>query len=63
MVETATDAVVLNFEVQTFLYGEGNQKYPVQYATFWTTLGRLEPNCATSPALILVWRLGLPPGL
>ncbi len=41
VVETATEAVVLNFDVQTFLYGNGNQKYPVQYATFWTTVGAI----------------------
>jgi len=41
VVESATDAVVLNFDVQTFLYGDGNQKYPIEYASFWTTLGAI----------------------
>jgi hypothetical protein len=41
VVENANDAVVLNFDVQTFLYGGGNQKYPVEYATFWTVAGAL----------------------
>jgi hypothetical protein len=41
VVESASDAVVLNFDVQTFLYGDRNQKYPVEYATFWTTAGAI----------------------
>ena len=41
--ETSADAVVLNFNVQTFLYGNwnGNQKYLVDYASFYTTLGAI----------------------
>jgi hypothetical protein len=31
----------LNFDVQTYLYGAGNEKRLVQYATFWTTLGAI----------------------
>lgn len=36
--ETAVGAVVLRFGVQTFLYANGNEKLPVDYASFWTTI-------------------------
>jgi len=39
--ETAENAVLLNFDVQTYLYGARNEKRLVQYATFWTTLGAI----------------------
>jgi hypothetical protein len=35
--ETATGAVVLRFEVQSFWYKDERQKLPVEYASFWTT--------------------------
>jgi hypothetical protein len=41
VVETSDNAVALNFDVQTYLYGAGNQKRLVQYASFWTTLGAI----------------------
>jgi hypothetical protein len=40
VVETSDGgSVVLNFDVQTYLYGARNEKRLVQYATFWTTVG------------------------
>lgn len=40
--ETAAGAVVLRFEVQTFLYRNNDQKlFPVDYATFWTSLAAI----------------------
>lgn len=40
--ETAVGAVVLRFQVQTFLYRDGDQKlFPVDYATLWTTLAAI----------------------
>ena len=40
VMESSADAVVLNFNVQTFLYGNwnGNEKRLVDYASFYTTL-------------------------
>ncbi len=40
--ERSNGAVVLRFEVQTFLYRNGDQKpFPVGYASFWTTLAAI----------------------
>lgn len=41
VVSSAPGAVVLNFDVATYLYGSatGNQKQLIDYASFWTTLG------------------------
>jgi len=39
--ETAQGAVVLRFDVQTFLYGNHDEKLPADYASFWTTAAAL----------------------
>jgi hypothetical protein len=39
--ETAQGAVVLRFDVQTFLYGNHDEKLPTDYASFWTTASAL----------------------
>lgn len=39
--ETASDATVLRFDVQTFWYKDQHQKWPVEYGTFWTTAAAL----------------------
>jgi hypothetical protein len=39
--ETAQGAVVLRFDVQTFLYGSHDEKLPIDYASFWTTASAL----------------------
>lgn len=41
VVESAAGAVVLNFDIQTYLYGDGNKKYLADYASFWTTAGAI----------------------
>lgn len=40
--ESVSAPVVLRFGVQTFLYRNGDDKlFPIDYATFWTTLGAI----------------------
>ncbi|MGA0601305.1 hypothetical protein ACO2Q3_11445 [Caulobacter sp. KR2-114] len=39
VVESAWDAVVVNYDVQTFLYGQSNKKQLVDYWSLWTTAG------------------------
>jgi hypothetical protein len=41
VVETSWDAVVVNYDVQTFLYGKDNRKHLADYATLWTTAGAI----------------------
>lgn len=39
VVENAWDAVVVNYDTQTFLYGQGNKKTLVDYWSLWSTAG------------------------
>ena len=39
--ESAAGALVVRFDTQTFLYRNNSHKFPVEYASFWTTVSAL----------------------